>query len=64
MCDASNEYLMRVIFENGKFSGSYEWSIDGQNPATQAFEVSSMLPCGETKLWDAFIFNEDDIIVA
>jgi hypothetical protein len=63
-CDESQEYLMRIIFENGKFSGSYEWSVDGTTPTEQTFEVNSMLPCGDTKLWDAYIFNEDDIIVS
>lgn len=63
VCDESNEYLMRVVFENGKFSGTYEWAIDGQNPAVQSFEVSSMLPCGDSKLWDAYIFDMDDVIV-
>ena len=54
VCDPSREYLGYIIYENGKFSGSYEWGIDGQNPAVQAFEVSSMLPCGTSKLWDLF----------
>lgn len=62
-CAPDEEFLMRIVFENGKFSGTYEWSIDGINPAVQSWEISSMLPCGETKLWDAFIFDEKDILV-
>jgi hypothetical protein len=63
ICDDSREYLMRVEFENGKFSGSYEWSISGTDPASQSVEVASMLPCGESRLWKAYIFDEDDILV-
>jgi hypothetical protein len=63
VCDPSKEYLLRILFENGKFSGNYDWAVSGTDPTTMSVEVASMLPCGTSELWRAYIFDNNDVMV-
>lgn len=58
----NEQYLGKFIIPNGKFSGAFDLSIDGTNPAVQNFEVKSQFDCsGKGELWKWFVYKEEDI---
>jgi hypothetical protein len=61
-CNLNNEFLFKLIIPNGKFSGTYSWDISGTDAPVQAFEITSMLPCGVNELWRAYVFDEEDVL--
>jgi hypothetical protein len=58
----NEQYLGKFLIPNGKFSGAFNLSVDGTNPAVQNFEVKSQFDCSGTgELWKWFIYREEDI---
>lgn len=56
-CD-NTEYLAQLVIPKAKVSGTFNIDLSGE-PAVQSFEIECMSSCGQSKLWDLLVVEDE-----